>query len=112
MHGAPHPKGKTRIVYVRCTCGCKKVGGSSASKVHNECPGRGFLNAKTCCNGHLEQHLYAILSLLLSQENKMRFHWKTKAATVTQAGRSNREKKKKKGKARAAKFSSYIYSLV
>lgn len=56
--------------------------------------GKRILKVKKCCNGHLEQHLYAILSLLLSQGNKMRFYWKTEAASVTQAGHANRKKQK------------------
>lgn len=52
-----------------------------------------ILNAKTCYSRHLERHLNAILSLLLSRGNKMRFHWKTKAATVTQTGHANRKNK-------------------
>merc|ERR1712035_212815 len=70
-----------------CVCVYVHVQGGRVipSRAHNACPER-FLNAKTCCVGHLEQHLYAILSLLLSPANKMRFRWKTEAATVTQAG--------------------------
>ena len=79
------------------------------SRVHDARPER-FLNAKTCCIGHLEQHLYAILSSLLSPANKMRFRRKTEAAAVTQAGHANRKKKKENKK--GGKFSPCTYSLL